>query len=94
MKTVNEYTLYLQGVFGRNRKPKFELFKLAQIDVSEPALNEEALDKLVQDKLKEIKLKSSTRQFVKVNELTYKFEGDFSIMECKPFDAKTVKVYQ
>lgn len=91
-KIVNEYTLYVEGIFNRNRKAKFESFKLAQIPVGE-SLNELDLDKLVQEKLNEIRLRNQTRCFVKVNELKYRQELNFQVMECKPFDAKLVKNY-
>lgn len=91
-KIVNDYTLYVNGVFGRNRKAKFESFKLVELPAGE-SLNEIDLDKLVQDKINEIRLRNQTRCFVKVNELKYRQELNFQIMECKPFDAKLVKNY-
>lgn len=91
---VNEYTLYLQGIFGRNRTSKFESFKLVQLPIDSAPLTESELDAMVDTKKAEIKLKSHTRLFVKVNQLTFRTEGTMQIMKCKPFDARLVKNYQ
>jgi len=91
-KIVNEYTLYVEGIFNRNRKAKFESFKLTQIPVGE-SLNELDLDKLVQEKLNEIRLRNQTRCFVKVNELKYTKELYYQSIQFTPLDAKLVKNY-
>ena len=91
-KIVNDYTLYVNGVFGRNRKAKFESFKLVELPVGE-SLNEIDLDKLVQDKINEIRLRNQTRCFVKVNELKYTKELYYQSISFTPLDAKLVKNY-
>jgi hypothetical protein len=54
---ILEYRLQVNGIFGRNRKPKFETFLILETDASEP-MDMEKLKALAGEKIAEIKVKS------------------------------------
>lgn len=92
-KVVNEYRVFVVGLFGRNRSVKREGFSLVELPVDQALLNESDLDKLVAEKIASIKLKYGTVS-VNVNEVTYKNEYGFESKEYMPFSAKTLKTYK
>lgn len=66
MKTrVNEFRLQVKGVFGRNRKSKFETFPLVETPMEQ---EEDAsyIRRLAEAKIKEIRLKSGTAKVTKM----------------------------
>lgn len=56
-RDVIEYRLQVNGIFGRNRKEKFETFLLAEIDSGE-TIEADDLRRLAESKMSEIKVKS------------------------------------
>jgi len=60
MSTPNafHYSLFVKGIFGRNRKAKFEAFELFETTQNAFHLNDTALQLLVDKKLSEIKPKA------------------------------------
>lgn len=91
-KIVNEYRIYVKGLFGRNRTVKSEGFSLIEKPIDDPILTESELDSLVENRLKEIKLKNG-RVSVNVNKVTYENNHGYTTKIFMPFDAKTLKVY-
>jgi len=55
MRQLREYRLHVKGIFGRNRKPKFESFLITE---TESELSIEEVESLMASKIAEIKVKS------------------------------------
>jgi len=90
-KQIFTYTLYISGVFGRNRKAKREHLKLyeAEQDKAQPADAE--LRELAQSKLAQIKAKPGlTWKIVKQAEKLQSYETeDGSVLETRSFQLFT-----
>lgn len=73
---VNEYRLQIKGIFGRNRKVKFETFPLTEIPIDQTA-DEADIRRLAQAKIAEVRVKSGS---VKVTKTPITIEkGEFFI---------------
>lgn len=73
---VYEYRLFIKGLFGRNRKVKFESFLLTEDKESQ--LSVEELEKLLEAKLKELKVKGVA--LIKVVETPCEIENMDGVM--------------
>jgi hypothetical protein len=71
-KEVIVFDLCLSGIFGRNRKEKFEVFKLAESETDMPA---QMLAELVESKLRDIKLKQGKWSVTKNKETLEVMDG-------------------
>ena len=77
MDKREEYSLQVRGVFGRNRKSKFEQFTILDVPAGEK-VDMEALKALAMKKIAEVKVKSGR---VKICKTPYTMEkvGDFNV---------------
>jgi hypothetical protein len=73
--------MYLTGLFGRNRKPKYQHFNLAE-DLETP-LSQEALETITAQKLVDINARGSVRY--RVREQPMILENDGSGIEMRTF---------
>ncbi len=91
---VNEYRIFVVGLFGRNRKVKREGFSLTERPYSEPVLNESDLDALVSTKLAEIKLKYG-KASVTMNKVTIENDNGIIIRsQLLQFNVAPLKTYE
>ena len=91
---VNVYYLNINGLFGRNRKVKREVFSLIEKPFDAPILGEDALDLLVSMKLNDIKLKYG-KASVTMNKVT--IENDNAIIirsQLLHFNVAPIKTYE
>ncbi|HYX39964.1 MAG TPA: hypothetical protein VE954_43260 [Oligoflexus sp.] len=65
-----QFHLQVTGIFGRNRKPKFEQFLLAEVPIGQ-AVDPVELERLAREKMAEVKVKSGR---VKVTQTPTKIE--------------------
>ena len=89
-RTVNKYSVFVHGLFGRNRTAKREVFNLTEIPVDDPILMDTELSRIVDAKLLEIRLKHGSIS-VTVNQVTYERDGIFNVTKFSPLDAKTLQ---
>ena len=89
-RTVNKYSLFVHGLFGRNRTAKREFFDLIEKHVGEPILTDSELTPLVDAKLTDIRLKHGEIR-VSVNRVTYEQDGHMLVTKFAPLDAKTIQ---
>lgn len=80
-KKVYDYNLYIKGLFGRNRKVKFESFKI--LENSDQTIDKNHIKEMVENALKE-KVKPKGNYYLKVIEQECFLEND-SGMEIKSF---------
>lgn len=76
-KLVYTYDLFINGIFGRNRKAKRELFTVAKY-LDKPLTDSEAIA-LMEAKIKDIKLKGSYTYKLAERQGRLKKEGGFEI---------------
>jgi hypothetical protein len=76
-RTIYTYHLSLNGLFGRNRKVKHDMFKLID-DLSEPLTREAALA-LADNKIKELKVKGQAHYFLYEREGTVEYDSGIRI---------------
>ena len=72
-------SLQFKGVFGRNKKEKFETLTLLEGSFENPSIPElsgEELNKLVEEKLAEVKLKAGSWQVVRYPVQLEKYVSD------------------
>jgi hypothetical protein len=86
------YSLQVKGLFGRNKKAKFDSFELAKVDIDKPS-SVEILMPHVLHKLIEIKAKPGCRYWLRSQEVEVQpsttLEG-FTSTLMDPFAAKTL----
>lgn len=91
---VNEYSVFVNGLFGRNRKVKREVFTLTERPYSEPILSVDALDLLVAMKFNDIKLKYG-KASVTVNKVTIENDNGMTIRsQLLQFNVAPIKTYE
>jgi len=91
---VNEYRIFVNGLFGRNRKVKREGFSLIEKPFDAPILGEDALDLLVSMKLNDIKLKYG-KVSVTMNKVTIENDNGVIIRsQLLQFNVAPIKTYE
>lgn len=86
---INEYRLHIRGLFGRNRKAKFDSFTLVEKPIADAMLTDDELKALIRSKLVEIKAKTGSVK-VLVNEVTLENDSGVMIRSFQLFNDKTV----
>ena len=91
---VNEYRIFVVGLFGRNRKVKREGFSLTERPYDEPVLGDDAIDLLVSMKFNDIKLKYG-KASVSMNKVTIENDNGCIIRsQLLQFNVAPIKTYE
>jgi hypothetical protein len=90
-ETKFETSLVVEGIFGRNRKVKFEVFTL--MDMLDQKPNDQTCTTLAEKKIESIKLRSG---FAKVTRNSYEYRevNGMILRTIIPLDQEIVKTYQ
>lgn len=85
-----DYTVWVTGVFGRNRSTKFEGFKIAE-DLPEPLSDSEVLER-AEKILKDKKVRPGAKYKIAEQPLELKKEGIFTVKSFRLMSDRVIKV--